>query len=159
MTSPDHLSFSGTLRRSDGRVMIIRDSLSALESPTWGHSFAGSPRAAEPIPSAVRRCAEKQLGILNMIVEPLLPLLGNGSSSDSVLAEVHPSYIVTSDEIPQLADAVEARWENPLALGKIAREYPHEFSPLLVIHAMRLPFFGGTPHAFAESFLEDRATG
>ena len=94
-----------------------------------------------------------------MTVDPLLPLLADGSSAGSALAEVHPSYIVTSDEVPQLADALEARWEDPLVLGKFAREYPNEFSPLLVVHALRLPYFGGTPHAFAEAFREERATG
>ena len=74
--------------------------------------------------------------------------------------EVHPSYVVTSDDMPSVSAEYEVLWISPLELGTNARRRPREYSPLLALHAAQLPFFGGssrsvhpvTPH-------EERATG
>ncbi|MEO7350107.1 MAG: hypothetical protein ABIW32_09670 [Terrimesophilobacter sp.] len=81
MFDPEHLSFSGTLQRSDGSVMIVRVVSSARTATVWKHSFAGSPRPAETVLAAVRRSAERDLGIHAFSITPLLPTLSNHTLS------------------------------------------------------------------------------
>lgn len=154
----EHLAFTGTLQRSDGMVLLVR----GASRTAWGHPFFGSPRPAEPLPAAVRRCAERDLGIQFMNVEPLLPLLSSslstrGAEAADAHSETHPSYVIRSDEPPVTAPDVETWWATPEELGERARRKPDEFDPVFVTHASLLPFFGGDPQAFgATSRLQDR---
>lgn len=151
MFDPHHLSFSGTLQRGDGKVMIVRRTPSSNARSVWEHSFHGSPRPAETLIAAVRRCVERDLGILATTIESLLPTLdnrvvsvGHVTPADKTI-EAHPSYVVTSDTHPIVLPGIEILWMHPAELGDRARGNPHQFSPLLVAHAARLPFFGGNP--------------
>ena len=140
--------------------MIIRPDSFTNDAPEWQHPFFGSPRSAEPLITAVRRCVERDLGIHNLTVEALLPTLGNKVSAVTGIVEVHPSYLVTSDEAPFLSEGTEVRWMNPLVLGHDARTHPRDYSTLLALHATRLPFFGGSPRTVHSVALhEERATG
>lgn len=155
VVSHQHLSFSGTLRRSDGKVLLRRGA-----TLLWEHSFTGSPRDAESLPAAVRRSAEHELGIRAMSVEPLLPLLGHAPRLEGAPAVALPSYVVNCDEEPKVSGNVELRWSDPLDLGAAARRSPQEFSALFVTHATLLPFFGGTPdRSNTLTLLQERAAG
>ena len=159
-----HLSFSGTVQRGDGLILLIRrrgsNSEKSMGAAPWSHPLFGAPRPAETLPAAVKRSAERELGITMMTVEPLRPLLTAESLGDGMLAEAHPSYIVKSDENPDIPAGFEPLWGEPLAIGARARHYPQEFSHVFVGHATLLPFFGGIPDAGSTlAFLRERATG
>ncbi len=159
-----HLSFSGTVQRGDGMILLIRlrgrIAEMTLGPAPWSHPLFGAPRAAETLPSAVRRSAERELGIQNMAVEPLRPLLMSAPHGDGVVAEAHPSYVVMSDDEPDIPAGFEQLWAEPLLVGERARQHPHEFSHVFVAHATLLPFFGGVPDgASTLALLQERATG
>lgn len=161
---PRHLSFSGTLQREDGMILLIRRPVSEEQGgpkvSLWGHTFFGSPRFAEPLPAAVKRCAERELGIQSMSIEPLRPLLTDWLSEDGYTAEAHPSYVVESAEEPSGAARFELMWCEPQAEGERARRNPEEYSRLFVTHAIFLPFFGGNSDALdTVAQLQGRATG
>lgn len=166
MFDPDHLSFSGTIQRSDGAVLILRQTPSAGGHSVWEHPFGGSPRTAETLPAAVRRCVERDLGIVASDIEPLFPTLDNrtgpdlGSEQTDHAVQAHPSYVVRSDAPPRTAHNVDIRWVTPTDLGASARRTPTEFSPLLAAHAAYLPFYGGSPHArLTQTPARERAIG
>ena len=162
--APRHLSFSGTLQRDDGMILLVRRLLAgqqaAVDDAVWGHSFFGSPRFAEPLPSAVKRCAERELGIHSMTIEPLRPLLTAWLSPDGHIAKALPSYVVESAEQPSGELLVESRWCDPLIAGEMARRSPEQYSRLFVTHATFLPYFGGNSDALDTlAQLQRRATG
>jgi|GEM_PF-4789566 len=159
-----HLSFSGMLQRADNWVLLTRPTFGGIEpertSPVWSHSFFGAPRQAEPLPTAVRRSAESELGIQSMEVTALRPLLTAEQQSGPFPSEAHPSYVVESDENPTMPPHLETMWCDPIATGQHALRNPGDYSPLLVTHAMYLPFFGGDPRNFDSiTQLKERATG
>ena len=140
--------------------MIIRRLVSTVVPSLWEHPFRGSPRPAETLVSAVRRCVERDLGIHVMAIGPLLPTLTNDTSSATGILEVHPSYLVTSQEQPRIVDGFEAQWLDPEKLGAHARRNSENFSPLLALHAAHLPFFGGVAYPVNHVALhQNRATG
>lgn len=160
MFDPDHLSFSGTLQRSDGSVMLVRRLFPTHADSTWEHPFSGSPRPAETLAAAVRRCAERDLGIYFTDVTALMPTLVNRVTTESGSIELHPAYLVSSDEQPRVAADLESVWVHPIELGERAHRYPHHYSPLLQLQTAHLPFFGGSPRAMHSRTLhEERATG
>ena len=166
MFDPTHLSFTGTLQRGDGRVLIVRKTLSPTELRVWEHPFHGSPRPAEPLLVAVRRCVERDLGVLASAIKPLLPTLTNyghfGDTAPSAAdpVEAHPSYLVVSDELPRFPQDLDVTWILPAELGASARRNPREFHPILTAHAACLPFFGGTLDAqYTLADIKERATG
>lgn len=160
MFDPEHLSFSGTLQRSDGRVMLRRRIFPRAARSPWTHSFSGYPRPAETLLAAVRRCAERDLGIHSFDIAPLLPTLSNHITSESGAMEVHPSYLVSSDQTPLPADDIETQWVEPRELGRLTRQQPHEYSPLLSLHSVHVPFFGAADQsALHLGIQKERAIG
>lgn len=140
--------------------MIVRVISSTKAATSWQHSFSGSPRASETVLAAVRRSAEHDLGIHGFAIAPLLPTLSNHTISPQGAIEVHPSYIVLTNEKPHLGDGTEEQWVEPRELGQLARHNPQDFSALLGLHATHLPFFGGTSPATRHLALhKERATG
>lgn len=128
---------------------------------SWHHAFSGSPRPSETVLAAVRRCAERDLGIHAFTVAPLLPTLSNHTiSATGGAKEVHPSYLASANEKPHLDAALEAQWLLPKELGELARRSPHDYSPLLGLQALHVPFFGGmTPATSHLALHQERAFG
>lgn len=160
MFDPAHLSFSGMLQREDGAVLIIRRLFPTLKSPTWAHTFSGAPRVAEPLLDAVRRCAERELDIDASAAVAVLLARGQHPSADGRTAGLHPAYLLKSGETPRLDEKRERCWVDPMDLGRQARANPAHFSPLLALHAERLPFYGGSARRLPDAvLLEEQAAG
>lgn len=62
--TPLHLGFSCYLFDDDGRVLVTRRALSKTTWPgVWTNSFCGHPAPAEHVEDAVRRRAQRELGV------------------------------------------------------------------------------------------------
>lgn len=162
MFTPDHLSFSGTLLRNDGRVLLTRRASARTTVCTWEYPVSGSPRPAESLLAAVGRCAERDLGIIVSadVVSPVMPTLGNRADANTAPIQLHPFYVISSEDAPRISPELETRWIQPRELGHAARSKPQSFDPLVRLHAQLLPFLGGRAGAPPEDIsLLERATG
>ncbi|MWB98233.1 isopentenyl-diphosphate Delta-isomerase [Agromyces seonyuensis] len=147
--TPLHLAFSCHVLDDEGRVLVTRRSLEKQAWPgVWTNSFCGHPRPAEPIPAAVRRHADHELGLVLTGLELAVPLFRYRAvdAAGIVEHEVCPVYLARAagPVVPNPAEVVEHVWADPVQLGEAIRRTPWAFSPWLVLQAELLPFLGGT---------------
>jgi isopentenyl-diphosphate Delta-isomerase len=143
-----HLAFSCHVFNDDGLVLVTRRALGKSTWPgVWTNSFCGHPSPAEPVPDAVHRRAEFELGMAIDRLELVLPLFRYRAvdASGIVEHEICPVYTAraVSEPAPNPDEAIEYRWVDPGALGTSLRSTPWAFSPWLVLQAEQLPLFGG----------------
>ncbi|TPW76844.1 isopentenyl-diphosphate Delta-isomerase [Schumannella sp. 10F1B-5-1] len=149
--TPLHLAFSCHIVDARGRVLITRRALSKRTfAGVWTNSFCGHPAPGESIPEAVRRRAERELGL--EIGEPELVLpdfrYRARDAGGVVENEICPVYVarVDADVAPRpAADEVEEWiWVEPDALRTAVEATPFAFSPWI---AMQLAEWGDYPAA------------
>ena len=142
--TPLHLAFSCHVLHEDGdRVLVTRRSLGKVTWPgTWTNSFCGHPQPFEPIPDAVVRRAEYELGLTLSDLRLVLPDFRYRAVDVSGIVEneICPVYVATASGEPvRNADEVmDARWVSPEALSQAARLTPWAFSPWLVDQLVQL---------------------
>lgn len=135
--TPLHLAFSCYVFRDDGRVLVTRRALAKKTWPgTWTNAFCGHPEPFEPIPDAVARRAQHELGLQLQGLTLALPDFRYRAvdASGVVENEICPVYIATTsgDPVPHPEEVMDLRWVEPEALVEASRLTPWAFSPWLV---------------------------
>lgn len=133
-TTPLHLAFSCHVFNAAGQVLITRRALSKATWPgVWSNSFCGHPAPGEAIEDAIRRRAERELGLTLERIETVLPDFRYRAvdASGVVENEICPVYrAVTHDEPNPQADEIEEyAWVDPEAFAQSVAATPVAFSP------------------------------
>ena len=146
-STPLHRAFSCHVFSSDGRVLVTRRALGKLTWPgVWTNSFCGHPGPDEQPEQAIRRRAERELGLALGPVELVLPDFRYRAvdASGIVENEVCPVYRSTVDVDPDPAadEVAEWAWVDPRELRRAVRAAPFAFSPWLVLQLDEWAEFG-----------------
>ena len=136
--TPLHLAFSCHVFRPDGRVLVTRRALSKRTWPgVWTNSFCGHPEPDEPVENAVRRRAERELGIQPGELELMLADFRYRAvdASGIVEHEICPVYrtVVSTDPIAAADEVSEWAWIKPADLRAAVSAAPFAFSPWLAL--------------------------
>jgi len=136
--TPLHRAFSCHVFSSDGRVLLTRRALGKLTWPgVWTNSFCGHPGPGEQNEVAIRRRAERELGLTLSGLEVVLPDFRYRAvdASGIVENEVCPVFRATvdSDPEPALDEVVEWAWVHPADLREAVEAAPFAFSPWLAL--------------------------
>ena len=145
--TPLHLAFSCHFFSPDGRVLVTRRALGKATFPgIWTNAFCGHPAPGEELPDAVRRRAERELGIELESLEVALPDFRYRAvdASGVVENEICPVYRAVSHGDPKPAhdEVAEWRWVTPAALRTAVEATPFAFSPWLVLQLEQWSEFG-----------------
>ncbi len=145
--TPLHLAFSCHIFSPDGRVLVTRRALGKRTFPgIWTNAFCGHPAPGEDLPDAVRRRADRELGIELDDLEVALPDFRYRAvdASGVVENEICPVYRAVSDGDPMPApdEVAEWRWVAPSALRAAIDSTPFAFSPWLVLQLGQWKTFG-----------------
>lgn len=136
--TPLHLAFSCYVFDAPRKhLLVTRRSLHKRTWPgTWTNAFCGHPQPFEPIPEAVHRRGDEELGIH---LEHLSLALGDFryravDASGVVENEICPVYTATiSGELqPHPAEVMQVAWITPQRLLEAAAATPWAFSPWMV---------------------------
>ena len=146
-STPLHRAFSCHVFSSDGRVLVTRRALGKLTWPgVWTNSFCGHPGPDEQPEQAIRRRAERELGLALGPVELVLPDFRYRAvdASGIVENEVCPVYRSTVDVDPDPAadEVAEWAWVDPRELRQAVQAAPFAFSPWLVLQLDEWAEFG-----------------
>lgn len=136
--TPLHFAFSCHVFSPDGRVLVTRRALGKLAFPgIWTNSFCGHPAPDEDVPAAIRRRAERELGLEIAELEVVLPSFRYRATDAGgvVENEICPVYRATTTHDPAPADdeVAEWAWIEPEALVAAVRATPFAFSPWLAL--------------------------
>ena len=146
-TTPLHRAFSCHVFSTDGRVLVTRRALGKLTWPgVWTNSFCGHPGPDEQQEVAIRRRAERELGLTLGALEVVLPDFRYRAvdASGIVENEVCPVYRTTVDADPDPApdEVAEWAWIHPGDLREAVEAAPFAFSPWLVLQLAEWTEFG-----------------
>lgn len=136
--TPLHLAFSCHVVRDDGRVLVTRRALGKATWPgVWTNSFCGHPAPGEAMDDAIRRRAQRELGLEVGAIEPVLPDFRYRAvdASGVVENEVCPVFRASAvgDPVPAADEVAEWEWVEPDALRAAVAATPFAFSPWLVL--------------------------
>ncbi|HWU47571.1 MAG TPA: isopentenyl-diphosphate Delta-isomerase [Humibacter sp.] len=136
--TPLHLAFSCHVLDAAGRILVTRRALTKAAWPgVWTNSFCGHPGPGETIEDAVRRRAERELGIRLDDLRAALPDFRYRAvdAGGVVEHEVCPVFAaMTADEVRGAADEVaEWRWVDATMLLTAVEAAPWAFSPWLTL--------------------------
>ena len=142
-----HLTASALVVDRDGRVLLTRRALGKLTWPgVWTNSFCGHPAPGEQQDAAIRRRAERELGLTLTGLELLLPDFRYRAvdASGIVENELCPVYRATvdGDPDPALDEVAEWEWVHPGDLREAVEAAPFAFSPWLVLQLAEWTEFG-----------------
>ena len=142
-----HRAFSCHVFSADGRVLLTRRALGKLTWPgVWTNSFCGHPAPGEQQEVAIRRRAERELGLALHGLEVVLPDFRYRAvdASGIVENELCPVFRATVDVDPDPArdEVVEWAWVHPGDLREAVEATPFAFSPWLVLQLAEWTEFG-----------------
>jgi len=142
-----HRAFSCHVFSTDGRVLLTRRALGKLTWPgVWTNSFCGHPGPDEPPEMAIRRRAERELGLALGELEVVLPDFRYRAvdASGIVENELCPVFRTTVDVDPDPAtdEVAEWAWIHPHDLRTAVEAAPFAFSPWLELQLAQWPAFG-----------------
>ncbi len=142
--TPLHLAFSCHIFDRDGRVLITRRSLSKRAWPgVWTNSVCGHPAPDEPDTDAVRRRAQRELGVDVDDVRIALPDFRYTATDASGIVEneICPVYMATvAGELhPDPSEVCEYRWADVADVRRAVESAPWVFSPWMVSQVMSMP--------------------
>jgi isopentenyl-diphosphate delta-isomerase len=145
--TPLHRAFSCHVFSADGRVLVTRRALGKLTWPgVWTNSFCGHPGPDEQQEVAVRRRAERELGLTLGALEVVLPDFRYRAvdASGIVENELCPVFRTTVDVDPDPAadEVAEWAWIHPRDLRAAVEAAPFAFSPWLVLQLAEWTEFG-----------------
>ena len=143
LDTPLHLAFSCYLFDSRGRVLLSRRALTKKTWPgVWTNSFCGHPGWAEPIPAAIERHAQNELGVRVSAIRELLPEFRYRAvdAQGMVENEMCPVFAATThDDIDANPDEVaEWTWVDPAAMVAAMTATPQVFSPWAALQVEQL---------------------
>lgn len=135
--TPLHLAFSCHVTNDAGEVLITRRALSKLTWPgVWTNSFCGHPGPSESMEDAIRRRAERELGLTVRDIRIALPDFRYRAvdASGIVENEICPVFAATAvgEPEPSPDEVCEWRWVKPDNLRAAIEGAPFAFSPWLV---------------------------
>lgn len=136
--TPLHLAFSCHVFDRRGRVLVTRRALGKLTWPgVWTNSFCGHPGPGERMDDAVRRRAQRELGLTLGELEPVLPGFRYRAidASGVVEHEICPVFrtVVDADPEPAADEVAEWAWVGFDALRTAVAAAPFAFSPWLAL--------------------------
>ncbi len=136
--TPLHLAFSCHVFDAGGRVLVTRRALGKLTWPgVWTNSFCGHPAPGEAIEDAVRRRAQRELGLELGALDPLLPDFRYRAvdASGVVENEICPVFraVVDRDPRPAADEVAEWAWVALPSLRQAVAATPFAFSPWLAL--------------------------
>ncbi len=136
--TPLHLAFSCHVFSAEGRVLVSRRALGKLTWPgVWTNSFCGHPAPGEPLEAAVRRRAERELGLRLAGIEPVLPEFRYRAADASGIVEneICPVYRATAvdEPAPSRDEVAEWAWVAPAELRRAVDAAPFAWSPWLAL--------------------------
>ena len=136
--TPLHLAFSTHVFNPAGQLLVTRRALSKLTWPgVWTNSFCGHPGPGEPNEDAVRRRAERELGLVVRDLTLRLPDFRYRAvdASGIVEHEICPVYtaVADADPVPAADEVMDWQWADPAQLVPAVRLTPWAFSPWLVL--------------------------
>ncbi|NHI16579.1 isopentenyl-diphosphate Delta-isomerase [Microbacterium excoecariae] len=152
--TPLHLAFSCHVVDDDGRVLLTRRALTKRAWPgTWTNAFCGHPAPFEPIPDAVERRAQDELGLRVADMRLALPDFRYRAvdASGVVENEICPVYLArpASPLRPVPEEVMDTRWVEAHDLAAALQAAPWAFSPWLVMQARQLSGASGVIGAHA----------
>jgi isopentenyl-diphosphate delta-isomerase len=136
--TPLHLAFSCYVVDSErDRLLLTRRALTKKTWPgTWTNTFCGHPEPFEPIPEAVHRRAEQELGLKIRDLHLVLPDFRYRAvdASGIVENEICPVYVavIDSDITPEPTEVMQTQWSRPEHLLQAVEATPWAFSPWMV---------------------------
>ncbi|MEN9740799.1 MAG: isopentenyl-diphosphate delta-isomerase [Actinomycetota bacterium] len=135
--TPLHFAFSCHVTNAAGEVLLTRRALSKSTWPgVWTNSFCGHPGPGEDVEGAIRRRADRELGMAIDNIHVILPDFRYRAvdASGIVENEICPVYaaVATSEPNPADDEVAEWRWISPSALATAIANAPFMFSPWLV---------------------------
>ena len=115
-------------------MLVTRRALSKATWPgVWSNSFCGHPAPGEAVEDAIRRRAERELGLQLDAIEVVLPEFRYRAvdASGVVENEICPVFrAVTRDEPnPQDDEIEEYAWVDPAEFSRSVAATPFAFSP------------------------------
>lgn len=136
--TPLHRAFSCHVFSSAGRVLVTRRALGKLTWPgVWTNSFCGHPGPDEQVEAAIRRRAQRELGLAIGDLEVVLPDFRYRAvdASGIVENELCPVFRATVevDPVPAADEVAEWAWIHPDDLREAVEAAPFAFSPWLVL--------------------------
>jgi len=142
--TPLHFAFSCHVYNAEGRVLVTRRALSKRTWPgVWTNSFCGHPAPGESPEDALKRRAQRELGITVGAVQEVLPDFRYRAvdASGIVENEICPVFTaVTTDEVAPSPDEVaEWAWLTPEQLRSAVEAAPFAFSPWLGMQLEQWP--------------------
>lgn len=135
--TPLHLAFSCHVINERGRMLVTRRALGKRTfAGVWTNAFCGHPAPGEDVEHAVRRRAERELGLTLTSLEVVLPEFRYRAADASgvVENELCPVYRATAsaDPVPAADEVAEWAWVDAAELRAAVRSTPFAFSPWLV---------------------------
>lgn len=136
--TPLHLAFSCyVVDAQRDRLLLTRRALTKKTWPgTWTNTFCGHPEPFEPIPEAVHRRAEQELGLQIRDLQLVLPDFRYRAvdASGIVENEICPVYaaVIDSEVTPDPAEVMQTQWSRPEHLLQAIESTPWAFSPWMV---------------------------
>lgn len=142
--TPLHLAFSCHVSDRAGRLLVTRRALGKQTWPgVWTNSFCGHPAPGEDMLDAVRRRAERELGLELGAIETVLPDFRYRAvdASGIVENELCPVFRAVADADPDPApdEVAEWQWVEPHALREAVTAAPFAFSPWLALQLEQWP--------------------
>jgi isopentenyl-diphosphate delta-isomerase len=142
--TPLHLAFSCHVYDSEGRVLITRRALGKLTWPgVWTNSFCGHPAPGEAMEDAIRRRAQRELGITVTDIQPILQDFRYRAvdASGIVENEVCPVFRAETTDVvrPAPDEVAEFEWVRLDDLRTAVNAAPYAFSPWLGLQLEQLP--------------------
>jgi isopentenyl-diphosphate Delta-isomerase len=110
--TPLHLAFSAYLFDPDGRLLVTRRALGKRTFPgVWTNSVCGHPAPGEALPDAVRRRAERELGVAVTALRLVLPRFAYRAEMGGVVeleqCPVYAGWLAAGADPEQAPDEVE----------------------------------------------------
>ena len=141
--TPLHLAFSCHVLDDAGRILLTRRALGKATWPgTWTNAVCGHPEPFEPIPDAVHRRVEQELGLALRDLRLVLPDFRYRAvdASGVVENEVCPVYtaVAVGGIRADPSETMEHRWVQPEDLAAALTAAPWAFSPWLVLQAEQM---------------------
>ncbi|MEH0109647.1 isopentenyl-diphosphate Delta-isomerase [Tersicoccus sp. MR15.9] len=141
--TPLHLAFSCWLFDGDGRVLLTRRALGKATWPgVWTNAFCGHPAPGEEMADAVRRRAQRELGVEVGELAVALPDFAYRAvdASGIVEHEVCPVFtgMLAGRLDPRPDEVMDVAWSTPAGLLDAVAGAPFAFSPWLVEQASLL---------------------
>ncbi|OMH32435.1 isopentenyl-diphosphate Delta-isomerase [Tersicoccus sp. Bi-70] len=138
--TPLHLAFSCWLFDADGRVLLTRRALGKAAWPgVWTNAFCGHPFPGEEMTDAVRRRAERELGVGVTGLAMALPDFAYRAvdASGIVEHEVCPVFtgLIDGTLEPRPDEVMDVAWSDPAGVLDAVAGVPFAFSPWFVEQA------------------------